>query len=148
IAIQTAATSAITAARCALTLPDAISTNNTTTGIAATSVDNHSLPRGLYTWFHMVLLLPRGVLLQGKITGCGWTVTMAGPILGRYFYYAHSARNLPPRPDPRGHRPGQCHPAGVRGVRCRGRQGEPHALSQDHRCDRRRIGRHRQGCAA
>src|SRR6185503_19376401 len=101
MAIQIAAISAIAAAMCALTLPDAMSTNNTTTGTAATSVDNHSLPRGLYTWFHMLLFLPRGVLLQGKITGCGWTVTMARPILGRYFSYAHSARSLPPRPDPR-----------------------------------------------
>src|SRR5262245_22736124 len=115
MAIQIAATSAITAAMCAFTLPEAMSANNTTTGMAATSVDNHSLPSGLYTWFHIVLFLPRGALLQGKITGCGWTVTMAGPILGRYFSYAHSARNLPPRPHPRGHRPGQCHPAGVRG---------------------------------
>src|SRR5689334_393590 len=99
MAIQIAATSAITAARCALTLPDAMSTNNTTTGMAATSVDSHSLPSGLYTWFHMVLFLPRGALLRGKIAGCGWTVTVAQPILGRYFSYAHSARDLSPRPD-------------------------------------------------
>src|ERR1700757_3853613 len=77
MAMQIAAMSAITAARCALTLPDAMSTNNTTPGTAATSVDNHSLPRGSYTWFHMALFLPRGALLHGKITGLRWTVTLA-----------------------------------------------------------------------
>ena len=47
MAMTIAATSAMTAATCAFTLPEAISASSTTTGMAATSVDSHSLPSGL-----------------------------------------------------------------------------------------------------
>ena len=47
MAIQMAATSAMRAAMCTLTLPDAIKVSSTTTGTAATRVDNHSLASGL-----------------------------------------------------------------------------------------------------
>ena len=46
IAMTMAAPRAMTAATCAFTLPDAISTSSTTTGIAATRVDSNSLASG------------------------------------------------------------------------------------------------------
>ena len=46
-AIRIATTSAITAAMCALTLPEAISASSVTTGRAATRVDRTSLENGL-----------------------------------------------------------------------------------------------------
>ena len=47
IAIRLATISAITAAMCAFTLLDAISTSSVTTGSAAKHVDNVALPNGL-----------------------------------------------------------------------------------------------------
>ncbi len=46
-ATQIAAISAITAAICAFTLPEAISSSSRATGMAATSVDSNSLANGL-----------------------------------------------------------------------------------------------------
>ena len=46
IATKIATTSAISAARCALTLPDAIRTSSVTTGNAAAIVERTGLPNG------------------------------------------------------------------------------------------------------
>ena len=46
-AMKIATMSAMTAAKCALTFPEAISTSSVTTGIAATRVDSTSFENGL-----------------------------------------------------------------------------------------------------